>query len=51
MNKLNVVFLLDTTLRMLLALVLTLPIARERERHDVSAGLRAFPIVAIGASA
>src|SRR5215831_906404 len=35
--------------RILLALVLTLPIAREREHHDVSAGLRTFPIVAIGA--
>jgi putative Mg2+ transporter-C (MgtC) family protein len=33
---------------MLLALALALPIAREREAHDVSAGLRTFPIVAIG---
>jgi putative Mg2+ transporter-C (MgtC) family protein len=37
--------------RIALALVLTLPIARERERHDVSAGLRTFPIVAVGACA
>ena len=34
--------------RMALALVLTLPIARERELHDTSAGLRTFPIVALG---
>src|SRR5215475_9762941 len=37
------------TLRMALALGLTLPIARERELHDMSAGLRTFPIVALGA--
>src|SRR5262245_50994919 len=36
---------------MSLAFVLTLPIAREREAHDVSAGLRTFPIVAVGACA
>lgn len=35
--------------RMALALALTLPIARERELHDMSAGLRTFPIVALGA--
>ena len=38
-----------TALRMALSLVLTLPIAREREVHDMSAGLRTFPIVALGA--
>jgi len=43
--------LLAATLRMALALVLTLPIARERELHDMSAGLRTFPIVALGACA
>jgi putative Mg2+ transporter-C (MgtC) family protein len=41
--------LLAATLRMALALALTLPIARERELHDMSAGLRTFPIVALGA--
>ncbi len=40
--------LLAATLRMALALALTLPIARERELHDMSAGLRTFPIVALG---
>ena len=43
--------LLAAILRMALALVLTLPIARERELHDMSAGLRTFPIVALGACA
>jgi putative Mg2+ transporter-C (MgtC) family protein len=43
--------LLDAFLRIGLALLLTLPIAREREAHDMSAGLRTFPIVAIGACA
>ena len=42
-------FLATIFARMVLALLLTLPIAREREHHDVSAGLRTFPIVAIGA--
>ena len=40
--------LLAATVRMALALALTLPIARERELHDMSAGLRTFPIVALG---
>lgn len=40
--------MLAATLRMALALALTLPIARERELHDMSAGLRTFPIVALG---
>jgi putative Mg2+ transporter-C (MgtC) family protein len=40
--------LVAATLRMALALALTLPIARERELHDMSAGLRTFPIVALG---
>jgi putative Mg2+ transporter-C (MgtC) family protein len=35
--------------RMVIAVLLTLPIAREREKHDMSAGLRTFPIVAVGA--
>jgi len=48
MSELDVPFLLHATGRMLLALALALPIARERETHDVSAGLRTFPIVAIG---
>jgi putative Mg2+ transporter-C (MgtC) family protein len=43
--------LLSAALRMALALALTLPIARERQAHDVSAGLRTFPIVAVGACA
>ncbi|MEO7083255.1 MAG: MgtC/SapB family protein [Gemmatimonadaceae bacterium] len=42
-------FMLQTLVRMLVAVALTLPIAREREMHDVSAGLRTFPIVAVGA--
>jgi putative Mg2+ transporter-C (MgtC) family protein len=42
---------LAASLRMALALALTLPIARERELHDMSAGLRTFPIVALGACA
>jgi putative Mg2+ transporter-C (MgtC) family protein len=41
--------LLAATVRMAVALALTLPIARERELHDMSAGLRTFPIVALGA--
>jgi putative Mg2+ transporter-C (MgtC) family protein len=40
--------MLAAFLRMALALALTLPIARERELHDMSAGLRTFPIVALG---
>ena len=40
--------MLAATVRMTLALALTLPIARERELHDMSAGLRTFPIVALG---
>ena len=43
--------LLAAVLRMALALALTLPIARERELHDMSAGLRTFPIVALGSCA
>ena len=43
--------LVDALLRMTLALVLALPIARERELHDMSAGLRTFPIVAVGSCA
>ena len=41
--------MLAAVVRMALALALTLPIARERELHDMSAGLRTFPIVALGA--
>jgi putative Mg2+ transporter-C (MgtC) family protein len=43
--------LLAAALRMALALALTTPIARERELHDMSAGLRTFPIVALGSCA
>ena len=48
---LDVHYLLTIGMRMAIAVVLTLPIAREREQHDVSAGLRTFPIVAVGACA
>jgi putative Mg2+ transporter-C (MgtC) family protein len=44
----DLALLLAATVRMALALALTLPIARERELHDMSAGLRTFPIVALG---
>jgi putative Mg2+ transporter-C (MgtC) family protein len=39
----------EALFRMVIAVLLTLPIAREREKHDMSAGLRTFPIVAVGA--
>jgi putative Mg2+ transporter-C (MgtC) family protein len=48
-SALDIRFMADTLARMLIAVALTLPIAREREMHDVSAGLRTFPIVAVGA--
>lgn len=47
--KFDFALMLATTFRMALSLALTLPIAREREVHDMSAGLRTFPIVALGA--
>ena len=47
--KFDFSLMLATAIRMALSLVLTLPIAREREVHDMSAGLRTFPIVALGA--
>jgi putative Mg2+ transporter-C (MgtC) family protein len=47
--KFDFTLMLAATVRMALALALTLPIARERELHDMSAGLRTFPIVALGA--
>jgi putative Mg2+ transporter-C (MgtC) family protein len=50
-TSLDYSLLLDATLRLGLAFLLALPIARERETHDVSAGLRTFPIVAVGACA
>jgi len=51
LGRLDLAFLGEVFLRLALALVLTLPVARERERHAMSAGLRTFPIVAIGACA
>ena len=45
----NFSLMLAAFVRMALALALTFPIARERELHDMSAGLRTFPIVALGA--
>lgn len=51
LTGLDTSLLLDAVLRIGLALLFTLPIAREREAHDVSAGLRTFPIVAVGACA
>jgi putative Mg2+ transporter-C (MgtC) family protein len=48
-GALDLRILIELTVRMLLALALTLPIAQEREYHDMSAGLRTFPIVAVGA--
>jgi putative Mg2+ transporter-C (MgtC) family protein len=50
-GTLHLSLLLDSFFRMSLAFVLALPIAREREVHDMSAGLRTFPIVAVGACA
>src|SRR5689334_12141232 len=47
----NLSLMLAAVVRMALALALTFPIARERELHDMSAGLRTFPIVALGACA
>ncbi len=47
--KFDFALMLAAAIRMALALALSLPIARERELHDMSAGLRTFPIVALGA--
>jgi len=44
-------FFVNVLVRLALALALTLPVALERERHAMSAGLRTFPIVAVGACA
>jgi putative Mg2+ transporter-C (MgtC) family protein len=42
--------LVDFALRFLVAYVLALPVAWDREHEDRSAGLRTFPLVAIGAA-
>lgn len=47
----DVALLANVFVRLVLALALTLPVALERERHAMSAGLRTFPIVAVGACA
>src|SRR4051812_17251180 len=42
----DAVHFLEIFLRMALATLLTMPIGRERERHEHNAGIRTFPIVA-----